>query len=236
MTAQHPAGPGEDLAASRGEVAPEAGVQGLATPAPARGSSCGAESVVVVGGRLAPSPASSERAEHSADCRDEHRHPSPERGSRRGEHLHVGHGPPSEIGETQRIEYQWPHARACRITRGGRTYDGRVLLAIDTSAGTSVAVVDPTTGRTVAERSTDDSRRHAEVVGPFLAEVLAEAGITGADVTGVVAGTGPGPSPGCASASPPRGPSPPPSASPSCPSSATTRSRPTRPRTARSSS
>lgn len=68
-----------------------------------------------------------------------------------------------------------------------------MLLAIDTSAGTSVAVVDPATGRTVAERSTDDSRRHAEVVGPFLAEVLAEAGITGADVTGVVAGTGPGP-------------------------------------------
>jgi len=68
-----------------------------------------------------------------------------------------------------------------------------VLLAIDTSAGTSVAVVDPATGRAVAERSTDDSRRHAEVVGPFLAEVLAEAGITGADVTGVVAGMGPGP-------------------------------------------
>lgn len=68
-----------------------------------------------------------------------------------------------------------------------------MLLAIDTSAGTSVAVVDPATGRAVAERSTDDSRRHAEVVGPFLAEALAEAGITGADVTGVVAGTGPGP-------------------------------------------
>jgi len=68
-----------------------------------------------------------------------------------------------------------------------------VLLAIDTSAGTSVAVVDPRTGHAVAERSTDDSRRHAEVVGPFLADVLAEAGITGADVTGVVAGMGPGP-------------------------------------------
>ncbi|WIE75424.1 tRNA (adenosine(37)-N6)-threonylcarbamoyltransferase complex dimerization subunit type 1 TsaB [Curtobacterium sp. MCSS17_007] len=68
-----------------------------------------------------------------------------------------------------------------------------MLLAIDTSAGTAVAVVDPATGRAVAERSTDDSRRHAEVVGPFLAEVLAEAGITGADVTGVVAGMGPGP-------------------------------------------
>ncbi len=77
--------------------------------------------------------------------------------------------------------------------RPSDAYDGRVLLAIDTSAGTSVAVVDPATGRAVAERSTDDSRRHAEVVGPFLAEVLTEAGITGADVTGVVAGTGPGP-------------------------------------------
>ena len=68
-----------------------------------------------------------------------------------------------------------------------------MLLAIDTSAGTSVAVVDPTTRQVLAERSTDDSRRHAEVIGPFLAEVLAEAGITGAGVTGVVAGTGPGP-------------------------------------------
>ncbi|MBT2501916.1 tRNA (adenosine(37)-N6)-threonylcarbamoyltransferase complex dimerization subunit type 1 TsaB [Curtobacterium sp. ISL-83] len=68
-----------------------------------------------------------------------------------------------------------------------------MLLAIDTSAGTSVAVVDPTTGAALATRSTEDSRRHAEVIGPFLADVLAEAGITGAGVTGVVAGMGPGP-------------------------------------------
>lgn len=68
-----------------------------------------------------------------------------------------------------------------------------MLLAIDTSAGTSVAVVDPATGQARATRSTEDSRRHAEVIGPFLAEVLDEAGITGADVTGVVAGMGPGP-------------------------------------------
>jgi len=68
-----------------------------------------------------------------------------------------------------------------------------VLLAIDTSAGTSVAVVDPTTGQALATRSTEDSRRHAEVIGPFLADTLAEAGITGAEVTGVVAGMGPGP-------------------------------------------
>lgn len=79
------------------------------------------------------------------------------------------------------------------VRRAVRAYDGRVLLAIDTSAGTSVAVVDPVTGRAVAERSTDDSRRHAEVIGPFMADVLAEAGTTGAAVTGVVAGMGPGP-------------------------------------------
>lgn len=74
-----------------------------------------------------------------------------------------------------------------------RAYDGRVLLAIDTSAGTSVAVVDPSTRRVLAERETEDTRRHAEVIGPFLDEALRAAGITPADVTAVVAGMGPGP-------------------------------------------
>ncbi|MFZ6991624.1 tRNA (adenosine(37)-N6)-threonylcarbamoyltransferase complex dimerization subunit type 1 TsaB [Curtobacterium sp. RRHDQ66] len=68
-----------------------------------------------------------------------------------------------------------------------------MLLAIDTSAGTSVAVVDPETRQVLAERSTEDTRRHAEVIGPFLQGVLEDAGITAADVTGVVAGMGPGP-------------------------------------------
>jgi tRNA threonylcarbamoyl adenosine modification protein YeaZ len=68
-----------------------------------------------------------------------------------------------------------------------------VLLAIDTSAGTSVAVVDPGSRRVLAERATEDTRRHAEVIGPFLQGVLEDAGITPADVTGVVAGMGPGP-------------------------------------------
>ncbi|MGN6409389.1 MAG: tRNA (adenosine(37)-N6)-threonylcarbamoyltransferase complex dimerization subunit type 1 TsaB [Curtobacterium sp.] len=68
-----------------------------------------------------------------------------------------------------------------------------MLLAIDTSAGTSVAVVDPGSGQPLATRGTEDSRRHAEVIGPFLAEVLDEASITPADVSGVVAGMGPGP-------------------------------------------
>ncbi|MDO9589704.1 MAG: tRNA (adenosine(37)-N6)-threonylcarbamoyltransferase complex dimerization subunit type 1 TsaB [Microcella sp.] len=65
-----------------------------------------------------------------------------------------------------------------------------MLLAIDTSAGTAVALVADD-GRVVAERSTADTRRHAEVIGPFLAEVLdAESEDR---LTGVVTGIGPGP-------------------------------------------
>lgn len=65
-----------------------------------------------------------------------------------------------------------------------------MLLAIDTSAGTAVALVADD-GRVLAERSTADTRRHAEVIGPFLAEVLAAEGST--PLTGVVTGIGPGP-------------------------------------------
>lgn len=61
-----------------------------------------------------------------------------------------------------------------------------MLLAIDTSAGTSIAVVD-LQGELIAERATDDTRRHAEVLGEFLAE-LAPAGLSA-----VVMGVGPGP-------------------------------------------
>ena len=65
-----------------------------------------------------------------------------------------------------------------------------MLLAIDTSAGTSVALVDDD-GRVIAERSTADTRRHAEVIGPFLHDVVAAAGTV--PLAGVVAGIGPGP-------------------------------------------
>lgn len=68
-----------------------------------------------------------------------------------------------------------------------------MLLAIDTSAGTAVAAVSAD-GRVLARRSTPDTRRHAEVIGPFLAEVLTEAAAaTDEPVDGVVAGIGPGP-------------------------------------------
>lgn len=66
-----------------------------------------------------------------------------------------------------------------------------MLLAIDTSAGTSVAVVDG--GRVVAEADEAGTRRHAEAIGTLLTAALAGAGIEPRAVTGVVAGMGPGP-------------------------------------------
>lgn len=67
-----------------------------------------------------------------------------------------------------------------------------MLLAIDTSAGTSVAVVDRDAGA-LAEAFSDDTRRHAEVIGELIAAVLAESGVAVGDLSGVVAGMGPGP-------------------------------------------
>lgn len=66
----------------------------------------------------------------------------------------------------------------------------RVLLAIDTAIGTSIALgVD---GR-VFEATSDDPRGHAERIGSLLAEVFETAGVGPERVTGVVAGIGPGP-------------------------------------------
>lgn len=62
------------------------------------------------------------------------------------------------------------------------------LLVLDTSTGTSVAIVDGESVR--AERTVADSRSHSEVIGVLLDEVLDEAG---GDITGVVVGLGPGP-------------------------------------------
>ena len=67
-----------------------------------------------------------------------------------------------------------------------------MLLAIDTSAGTSVAVVDRR-GGVLAERSTDDTMRHAEVVGLLIEDCLREAGLDAGALSGVVGGMGPGP-------------------------------------------
>ena len=66
-----------------------------------------------------------------------------------------------------------------------------VILAIDTSAGTSIAVV--VDGVVSAQCSTPDTMRHAEVVGSYINEALTAAGVTASDVTHVAAGMGPGP-------------------------------------------
>lgn len=66
----------------------------------------------------------------------------------------------------------------------------RVLLAIDTAIGTSVALG---VGGRVFEVSSDDPRGHAEAIGGLLAAVLDAGGVPAAAVTGVVAGIGPGP-------------------------------------------
>jgi tRNA threonylcarbamoyl adenosine modification protein YeaZ len=67
-----------------------------------------------------------------------------------------------------------------------------MLLAIDTSTGTSVAVVDRD-GGILAETGTDDTMRHAEVVGRFIRDALDGADVRPADLSGVAGGMGPGP-------------------------------------------
>lgn len=67
-----------------------------------------------------------------------------------------------------------------------------VLLAIDTSAGISVAIVDRDAG-VLAERSSDDTRSHAELVGDFIHDCLVESGVAVSALSGIVAGMGPGP-------------------------------------------
>jgi tRNA threonylcarbamoyl adenosine modification protein YeaZ len=67
-----------------------------------------------------------------------------------------------------------------------------VLLAIDTSVGTSVAVVDRDRG-ILAQADEADTRRHAEVIGTLIERVLTESGVTPRELSGVVEGMGPGP-------------------------------------------
>jgi tRNA threonylcarbamoyladenosine biosynthesis protein TsaB len=66
------------------------------------------------------------------------------------------------------------------------------VLALDTSAAASAAVVDDA-GRTLATRSSGETRRHAEALTPLLDAVLTEAGVARTDLTAVVVGTGPAP-------------------------------------------
>lgn len=72
----------------------------------------------------------------------------------------------------------------------GDDYPGEVILAVDTSLGTAVALIDPD-GTRRAEAGTADPLGHAEVIGDLVRDVLREGGSAG--ITHVVAGMGPGP-------------------------------------------
>jgi tRNA threonylcarbamoyl adenosine modification protein YeaZ len=65
-----------------------------------------------------------------------------------------------------------------------------VILAVDTSLGTAVALIDAE-GAARAEAGAADPLGHAEVIGDLLAGVIRDAGP--GEVTHVVAGMGPGP-------------------------------------------
>ncbi len=67
-----------------------------------------------------------------------------------------------------------------------------MLLAIDTSAGTSVAVVDRD-GGILAEAGETDTMRHAEVIGELIRSALDASGASVSALSGVAAGMGPGP-------------------------------------------
>lgn len=67
-----------------------------------------------------------------------------------------------------------------------------LLLAFDTATpAVTVAVHDGT--RTLASSCTVDAHRHAELLAPAIADVLAEAGASRSDLTAVAVGVGPGP-------------------------------------------
>lgn len=67
-----------------------------------------------------------------------------------------------------------------------------MILAIDSSIGTSVALSDDD-GRPLADASEIDHLSHAEVVGTLIRRVLDEAGAAPSDVSVVASGMGPGP-------------------------------------------
>ena len=66
-----------------------------------------------------------------------------------------------------------------------------LILAIDTSSGTSVALVE--NGQLRAEHNVADTMKHAELIGAAIQDVLAQAFVHPSQIMGVVAGRGPAP-------------------------------------------
>lgn len=86
-----------------------------------------------------------------------------------------------------------PRARiARRSATGDRPYPGEVILGIDTSLGSAVAVVEAD-GVVRSQVESTDPRGHAEVIGLLIQDALAAASVRPTDVTHVAAGMGPGP-------------------------------------------
>ena len=69
----------------------------------------------------------------------------------------------------------------------------KMILAIDSSIGSGVAIVDAASDEVRGHASSEAPRGHAEVIGTLIAQALAEANVTPADITHVAAGMGPGP-------------------------------------------
>lgn len=67
-----------------------------------------------------------------------------------------------------------------------------MILGIDTSLGSAVAVVEPD-GVVRSQVESLDPRGHAEVIGSLIERALAEASIVPSDISHVAAGMGPGP-------------------------------------------
>ncbi|MDE0545430.1 tRNA (adenosine(37)-N6)-threonylcarbamoyltransferase complex dimerization subunit type 1 TsaB [Microbacterium sp. C7(2022)] len=67
-----------------------------------------------------------------------------------------------------------------------------MFLAIDTSLGTAVAVVEDD-GVIAAQATSSDPRGHAEVIGTLIQRALAEASVDASAIDAVAAGMGPGP-------------------------------------------
>ena len=67
-----------------------------------------------------------------------------------------------------------------------------LLLGLDTATpAVTVALHDG--GQPLAQLVTVDAHRHAELLAPAIAKVVADAGASPGDLTGIVAGVGPGP-------------------------------------------
>lgn len=67
-----------------------------------------------------------------------------------------------------------------------------MILGIDTSVGSTVAVVEPD-GIVRSQVESTDPRGHAEVIGSLIEQALAEASARPDEITRVAAGMGPGP-------------------------------------------